>query len=147
MYKGELAEQCEKCSTIVLSWIGSTIANELMPNIVFYSNAKKLWSDFKEKFDRCILTMIYHLWTEIATLKEGTDSKLQFLMGLNESYSNVRSNVLLRRPVASVKESYTIVTQEESQRALGVITPTETQPKKTGFIFEHCGYKGHLKEN
>ncbi|XP_070020424.1 uncharacterized protein LOC142180931 [Nicotiana tabacum] len=154
MYKGELAEQWKKCNVIVLSWIGSTVANELMPGIVFASNAKKVWSDFKEKFDRCSLTRIYHLWTEIATLKQSIDSVttyysrmsdlwneldvlapkylcdceesklslelqeqirlLQFLMGLNESYSNVKSNVLMRRPVVSVNEAYAIVIQEES---------------------------------
>lgn len=89
MYKGELEEQCEKCSTIVLSWIGSSIANELMPNIVFSSNAKKLWSDFKEKFDRCILTMIYHLWTEIATLKEGTDSVITYYSKMIDLWSEL----------------------------------------------------------
>ncbi|XP_070019557.1 uncharacterized protein [Nicotiana sylvestris] len=170
-----------------------------MPGIVFASNSKKVWSDFKEKFDRCILTRIYHMWTEIAILKQGTDSVttyysrmsdlwneldvlapkssfdceesklsleileqirlLQFLMGLRESYSNVRSNVLTRRPVVSVNEAYTIVTQEESHRSLGVVETNrdpltmmagKTQgfkPKKFGLVCEHCGYKGHLKEN
>ncbi|XP_019240679.1 PREDICTED: uncharacterized protein LOC109220673 [Nicotiana attenuata] len=84
---------------------------------------------------------------------------LQFLMGLNESYSNVRSNVLPRRPVVTVNEAYAIVTHEESQRSLGVgdanrdpltMLAGRTQgfkPKKAGLICDHCGYKGHLKEN
>ncbi|XP_070049279.1 uncharacterized protein [Nicotiana tomentosiformis] len=84
MYRGELAEQWEKCNAIVLSWIGSTVASELIPSIMFASSAKK------------------------------------FLMGLNESYSNVRSNVLMKRHVVSMNEAYAIVTQEESQRALRV---------------------------
>nr|XP_009588195.1 uncharacterized protein LOC104085776 [Nicotiana tomentosiformis] len=46
---------------------------------------------------------------------------LQFLMGLNESYSNVRSNIFARRPVVTVNEAYAIVTQEESQGSLGVV--------------------------
>nr|XP_016514223.1 PREDICTED: uncharacterized protein LOC107831027 [Nicotiana tabacum] len=41
MYKGELAEQWEKCNTIVLSWIESTVAEELMASIVYASNSKK----------------------------------------------------------------------------------------------------------
>ncbi|XP_070052963.1 uncharacterized protein [Nicotiana tomentosiformis] len=123
MYKGELAGQWEKCNAIVLSWIGSTVASELIPSIMFASSAKK------------------------------------FLMGLNESYSNVRSNVLMKRPVVSVNEAYAIVTQEESQRALGVTDmnkdpltmmagrPQYNRPKKIRMICEHCGYKGHLKKN
>nr|XP_016496522.1 PREDICTED: uncharacterized protein LOC107815453 [Nicotiana tabacum] len=110
------------------------------------TNAKKVWSEFEERFDRLNLTRIFHLWTEIATLREGTDSVtsyyskmkdfwdeldvlaplpscdceeslhyvlylrsqrfLQFLMGLNESYSNLRSNMLARRPIVSVNEAY-----------------------------------------
>ncbi|XP_019246415.1 PREDICTED: uncharacterized protein LOC109226067 [Nicotiana attenuata] len=156
---GELVAQWEKCDAIVLSWIGSTVSNELMPSIVFAPTARKVWSDLKEKFDRCSLTRIYHLWSEIASLKQGTDSVttyytkmsdlwseldvlvplpscdceesrpsvehlrnqrlLTFLMGLNESYNNVRSNVLLKRTFVIVNEAYAIVTQEESQRTLG----------------------------
>ncbi|XP_070015679.1 uncharacterized protein [Nicotiana sylvestris] len=138
MYRGELAEQWEKCNAMVLSWIGSTVASELISSIMFASSAKKVWSDFKEKFDRCSLTRIYHLWAEIASLRQAPkpdcdyeESRpslehilqqrlLRFLMGLNKSYSNVRSNVLMKRPVVSVNEVYAIVTQEKSQRALGV---------------------------
>ncbi|XP_075103107.1 uncharacterized protein LOC142177932 [Nicotiana tabacum] len=42
---------------------------------------------------------------------------LQFLMGLNESYGNIRSK------------------------------GHEFKPKRSGLICDHCGYKGHLKEN
>ncbi|XP_019228939.1 PREDICTED: uncharacterized protein LOC109210022 [Nicotiana attenuata] len=124
MFRGKLADQWEKCNAIILSWIGSTVAAELMPSIMFASSARKVWSDFKERFDRCSLTRIYHLWTEIASLKQ----------------------------------AYAIVTQEEGQRSLGVgdadrdpqtMLAGRTQgfkPKKAGLICEHCGYKGHQKK-
>ncbi|XP_016473358.2 uncharacterized protein LOC107795270 [Nicotiana tabacum] len=84
---------------------------------------------------------------------------LQFLMGLNESYSNIQSNVLAKKPVITVNEAYAIVTQEESQRTLGVTDTLkdpltmlagkghEFKPKRPGLICDYCGYKGHLKEN
>lgn len=93
--------------------------------------------------------MIYHLWTDIATLRQDTDSissyyskmkdfwdglhvlaplpsceceeslpyvmhlrsqcLVQFLMGHNETYSNIRNNLLTMRTVVSVNEAYTIV--------------------------------------
>ncbi|XP_070034466.1 uncharacterized protein [Nicotiana tomentosiformis] len=84
---------------------------------------------------------------------------LQFLMRLYESYSNIRSYVLAKRLVVTVNEVYAIVTQEESQRSLGVVD-THREPlamlagrgqdfkgKRPGIICEHCGYKGHLKKN
>ncbi|XP_070050037.1 uncharacterized protein [Nicotiana tomentosiformis] len=123
IFRGELPEQWEKCNAIVLSWIGSSVAVKLMPSIMFASSAKKVWSDFQE------------------------------------SYSNVRSNVLLKRPVVTVNKAYVIVTQEESQRSLGIGDVNRDpltmlagraqsfKPKKTRLVYEHCGYKWHLKEN
>ncbi|XP_075095373.1 uncharacterized protein LOC142173657 [Nicotiana tabacum] len=111
---------------------------------------KKVWADFQERFDRSNLTRIYHLWTAIETLRQGTNlvtsyySKmkdlwdeldviallascdceesrpsvellknirlLQFLVGLNESYGNIGSNVFAKRLVITVNEAYAIVT-------------------------------------
>ncbi|XP_019248462.1 PREDICTED: uncharacterized protein LOC109227720 [Nicotiana attenuata] len=73
---------------------------------------------------------------------------LQFLMGLNETYSNIRSNVLAKRPVVTVNEAYAIVTQEESQRALGVVDAhkeplTMLAGKSTDF--EIIGYPADFK--
>jgi len=45
---------------------------------------------------------------------------LQFLMGLNESFSHVRSDILLKTPVLTINQAYALVIQEESQRGLGV---------------------------
>ncbi|XP_075095335.1 uncharacterized protein LOC142173612 [Nicotiana tabacum] len=181
-YRGELAEQWEKCNAIVLSWIGSTISSELMSSIVYVSNAKKVWNDFQERFDRSNITRIYHLWTAIVTLRQGTDlitsyySKmkdlrdeldvlaplssrdyeesrpsvdhlknirlLQFLIGLNESYSNIHNNVLAKRLVVTVNEAYAIRSAYNASRK-----GQDFRPRKLGLICEYCGYKGHLKEN
>ncbi|XP_070014782.1 uncharacterized protein [Nicotiana sylvestris] len=86
---------------------------------------------------------------------------LQFLVNLNESYSHVRSQVLLKIPVLTVNQAYALVIQEESQRTLGVgesnndaltMLAGKNQTLNQGFkaiglICEFCGYKGHLKEN
>ncbi|XP_019238180.1 PREDICTED: uncharacterized protein LOC109218282 [Nicotiana attenuata] len=118
MYKGELAEQWEKCNAIVLSWIGSTVSNELMPSIVYASNAKKIWADFQERFDRSNPTRIYHLWTAIATLRQGTD--------LVTSYYSKMKDLL---------------------DELDAIAPmASSRVKRPGLICDYCGYKGHLKE-
>ncbi|XP_070054809.1 uncharacterized protein [Nicotiana tomentosiformis] len=80
-------------------------------------------------------------------------------MGLNESYSYVRSDVLLKRPVLTVNQAYSVVVQKESQRKLGVVEVNRDpltmlagkgqafKNKKLGLVCEYCGYKGHLKEN
>ncbi|XP_070020204.1 uncharacterized protein LOC142180870 [Nicotiana tabacum] len=44
---------------------------------------------------------------------------LQFLMGLNETYSQPRSQILIMSPVLTVNKAYSMIVSEESQRALG----------------------------
>ena len=44
---------------------------------------------------------------------------MQFLMGLNESYSVVRGQLLLMNPLPDVSQAYSSIIQEEKQQNLG----------------------------
>ena len=46
------------------------------------------------------------------------ESVLKFLMGLNDSFSQVRSQVLLMDPLPSVSKVYALLIQEEMQRSV-----------------------------
>ena len=41
---------------------------------------------------------------------------IQFLMGLNESYTSVRGNILMMPPLPSLSQIYSLLVQEERQR-------------------------------
>lgn len=41
-----------------------------------------------------------------------------FLMGLNESFANVRGNILLQEPLPDISKVYSHVLQDEKQRSL-----------------------------
>ncbi|XP_039134878.1 uncharacterized protein LOC120272178 [Dioscorea cayenensis subsp. rotundata] len=43
---------------------------------------------------------------------------MQFLMGLNESYTNVRGNMLIMKPLPTVRQAYSLLIQEEKQREI-----------------------------
>ena len=43
---------------------------------------------------------------------------MQFLMGLNDYYQGVRSNILMMNPLPSVSQASSIILQEEQQRVL-----------------------------
>jgi hypothetical protein len=65
------------------------------------------------------------LWDELAsydTAVYGTQQDqqklMQFLMGLNDSYSAIRGQILLMSPLPSVRQAYSSVSQEEKQRLL-----------------------------
>lgn len=43
---------------------------------------------------------------------------LQFLMGLNDTFIGVRSNILLSSPLPSIGQAYSLVIQDEKQREI-----------------------------
>ena len=45
---------------------------------------------------------------------------MQFLNGLNDAYSQVRTQILMMEPVPSLDKAFSLVIQEERQRALGL---------------------------
>ncbi|GKF43883.1 hypothetical protein Tco_0130435, partial [Tanacetum coccineum] len=54
---------------------------------------------------------------------------MQFLIGLDESYLAIRSNILTREPLPLVKAAYVVVSGEESHRnatSVGATKPTAT---------------------
>lgn len=126
----------------------------------YYSKIKDLWDemDLLVASPGCNYEQTRYFIEQFKNLR-----LLQFLVGLNESYGHVRSQVLLKRPVLTVNKAYALVVQEESQHILGV-TESNREPltilagknqdlnqgfkaRKLGLICEYCGYKGHLKEN
>lgn len=44
------------------------------------------------------------------------DRLMQFLMGLNDTFNGVRSNILMMTPLPNVRKAYSIVNQDEKQR-------------------------------
>ena len=45
---------------------------------------------------------------------------MQFLMGLNESYSQIKGQILLMEPLPTVNKAYSLLIQEERQRSVGL---------------------------
>ena len=80
---------------------------------------------------------------------------MQLLMGLNESYKTVRSNILMMTPLPNVRQGYSLLVHEEMQRQI-TFEPIENFSnasavrKKTTYSkfvkdesCEHCNKSGH----
>nr|GEW69458.1 UBN2_3 domain-containing protein [Tanacetum cinerariifolium] len=57
---------------------------------------------------------------------------IQFLIGFDESYSNIRGQILLMQPLPTTAKAYTMVRQEEN--------------KEKGAYYGNCSKEGHLQE-
>lgn len=57
-----------------------------------------------------------------------TSRVIQFLMGLNDSFANVRGQILNMKPRPGLSEIYNMLDQEESQRMVGVASKMISHP-------------------
>ncbi|XP_021671753.2 uncharacterized protein LOC110658442 [Hevea brasiliensis] len=109
-----------------------TQANVLV--MVYFTKLKKLW-------DELACLKLKKLWDELACLKllpvcdcgaakqiDETNSEgklVQFLMGLNQAYENVRNQILLMDPLPSVNKAYSMVLRVEKRREIHDATTDE----------------------
>ncbi|XP_015161272.1 uncharacterized protein [Solanum tuberosum] len=161
----------ERVNAIVLSWIMNSVSKNLLGGIMYASNAKVVWDDLFERFNKVDGSRTFNLHKEIATLSQDTSSvsmyysklkglweefealvpipgcscegskeysvhhqnlKLfQFLMGLNDSYLQARSQIIMLKPVPSVNQAYSMILSDESQRS----------------VVANAGVLGHTREN
>lgn len=81
-----------------------------------------------------------------------------FLMGLNDSFNQVRGHILLQEPLPDISRVYSMVLQDENQREIG--SSTTEQPSQLTFAVNnntkgarrghlqclHCGVFGHTQD-
>ena len=88
---------------------------------IYYSMLKGLWDELN------VYSPIHHCTCDPNKTLEGyrdRDRSMQFLMGLNESYTTVRGPILLMNPIPTVSEVFSLLLQEERQRGMAVSRPT-----------------------
>ncbi|CAM8966406.1 unnamed protein product [Rhodiola kirilowii] len=93
---------------------------------VYYGNLIQLWGeedalteeDFCDLGEKCKAT-------KCSALKKMRDRRMKLLMGLNEVYATVRSNILQMRPSPTLVEVYNHIISDETQRKIKGISPPE----------------------
>lgn len=129
----------------------ATISQGSMSVASYYIKLKALWDELENYRDPYTCN---HAKAHQEQLQE--DRLMQFLMGLNESYKGVRSNILMMTPLPNVRQAYSLVIQEQTQRQLSSeLTETFTiaanvQSKASGIkntkTCDHCHRSGHTIE-
>ncbi|GMJ10663.1 hypothetical protein HRI_004735500 [Hibiscus trionum] len=128
---------------------------------VYFSRLKLLWDDFDAlvPFNSCECEIARENSSILAQQR-----LFQMLMGLNDSYTMVRSQILLMKPLPTINQAYNMLVQEEGQRQHSVNSvQVQNEPtalytssysqshnqykKKFNGICDFCHIKGHKKEN
>ncbi|XP_075102696.1 uncharacterized protein LOC142177534 [Nicotiana tabacum] len=85
----------------------------------YFTKMKSLWDelDALNTFSSCVCEC--ECGAKVKSLKAHQDERLlQFLMGLNDIFIGVRSNILLSSPLPSIGHAYSLVIQDEKQREI-----------------------------
>ncbi|XP_070036261.1 uncharacterized protein LOC142167359 [Nicotiana tabacum] len=81
---------------------------------VYFSKLKDLWDEFDSMVPPpCVCPRSRNFMEHMRRQK-----LLQFLMGLNKSYEQARSQILMTNPTPTVNKAYSMIIERESQRAL-----------------------------
>jgi hypothetical protein len=110
---------------------------------------------------------IKHIWDELSHLQNNTDLKdlqkqaddervFQFLLGLNDSFAQLRTQILAMEPLPPITKVFSILFQEEQQRLLHIRPlPTESMAfaaansgaTRSNLRCTECGKTGHTRDH
>ncbi|XP_024013337.1 uncharacterized protein LOC112087621 [Eutrema salsugineum] len=84
----------------------------------YYTKKKTLWEQLSNTRNRIVKKCDCDQVKEL--LEEAETSRvIQFLMGLNDNFNNIRGQILNMKPRPSLTEIYNMLDQDESQRVVG----------------------------
>ncbi|XP_073025131.1 uncharacterized protein [Primulina eburnea] len=168
-----------RCNSMVISWILNSVSKEIADSLMYLSTAREgsmnvniyytklriLWDELKDY--RPVTACTCGSMKELASY-HNQECVMQFLMGLNESYAQIRAQVLMLEPLPVISKVFALVVQEERQRSIGinsskavvgqplalaspasVITPLYKKfqnmkgGKRDTLVCSHCDFTGH----
>ncbi|KAG6518884.1 hypothetical protein ZIOFF_022365 [Zingiber officinale] len=120
----------ERCNHMVLPWILNVVQPDIAESIIYAEFAFDVWNDLHDRFsqenDACILKFITNCGAPtrtstfegvkgLARREEEKERVMQFLMGLNDSFSIIHGSILLMNPLPDTRKVHALVQQHERQ--------------------------------
>ncbi|XP_071729077.1 uncharacterized protein [Rutidosis leptorrhynchoides] len=78
-----LAAQWDRCNSIVLSWLLSSISEELYSGQIFSATASVVWTELKETYDKVDGSITFNLHQKISSVKQSGSSLSEYYHKLN----------------------------------------------------------------
>nr|GEX13083.1 hypothetical protein [Tanacetum cinerariifolium] len=100
-----------------LSIILNSLSFELIPSAIYVKTSYEMWNDLKDTYDKFDAMISLHPSTCEAAKHFKKHNQLiklmQFLMGLDDSYFAIQSNILTREPLPSIKATFAVVSDKQ----------------------------------
>ncbi|XP_020879909.1 uncharacterized protein LOC110228098 [Arabidopsis lyrata subsp. lyrata] len=121
----------------------------------YHTQTQTLWEELSN------IQVTPHTVEDLLAEKE-TNRVIDFLMGLNESYENIRSRILMKKTLPTLSEIYNLLDQEDSQKMVRPVatdltsaafqvsqsqssgTGAPSYPRKDRPYCTFCGKVGHV---
>lgn len=102
----------------------------------YFSRLRDLWDEYD-----AIMPCPGCPWPESMKFSKHNDYQrlLQFLMGLNESYSQPRSRILMMSPILTLTKAYALLVDQESQINLVSSSPFHSTLIEAATIYSQKG--------
>ncbi|KAL5819423.1 hypothetical protein ACOSQ4_023265 [Xanthoceras sorbifolium] len=120
----------------------ATLSQGTMTISVYFTKLKSLWDELDTYRP---ISACNHMKAHIEQREE--DQMMQFLMGLNNTYNVVRSNILMITPLPNVRQAYSLTTENFSIAAAIQNHSNNFSNKSKNKYCEHCNREGHKIEN
>ncbi|XP_071695425.1 uncharacterized protein [Rutidosis leptorrhynchoides] len=78
-----LAAQWDRCNSVVLSWLLSSISEELYSGQIFSATASVVWTELKETYDKVDGSITFNLHQKISSVKQSGSSLSEYYHKLN----------------------------------------------------------------
>uniref|UniRef100_A0A2N9IX21 Reverse transcriptase Ty1/copia-type domain-containing protein n=1 Tax=Fagus sylvatica TaxID=28930 RepID=A0A2N9IX21_FAGSY len=128
-----------RCNTMVISWLLNSVSKEIAFQCDLCKHGSRdvgrsegalctrEWTSNLLRIQKAISSLTPRPMQSCScgALKILIDNKqhenvMQFLMGLNDSFANVRAQILMMEPLPAINKAFSLVVQEERQRSIGV---------------------------
>ncbi|GKC11484.1 putative RNA-directed DNA polymerase, partial [Tanacetum coccineum] len=161
-----LGKQWDRVNAIILGWILNSISEKLFLGQFFSKRAKHNGSSIADYYYK-----LNALWKQyepmielpkyVCNAFEGFKKHnqllklMQFLMGFDYSYMQIRSEILSREVLLDVRSAYAIISSKESHRVARSNQNFSTRPSRPnnlnnnrqgggfGVVCENCGFNGY----
>ncbi|KAK8271703.1 hypothetical protein V6Z11_D11G279100 [Gossypium hirsutum] len=134
-------------NSLLVSWIRNTIEPTLRSTISHVEAAKDLWDDIRERFSMANGPRIQQLRSYLLEKQREEEKVHHFLMGLDRTYSTVRSNILANDPLPSLSKAYSMMEDRSDVMAMAVQSRGRGESKEKGGVCSHCKQPRHDIDN
>ncbi|WVY90666.1 hypothetical protein V8G54_036180 [Vigna mungo] len=115
-----LHEGCKRCNKMVISWLTRSMTLPIKQSVMWMDSAPRFGMIFSNAFLTAInsASLISNKLSNLANKiqqERNDDSVIKFLRGLNDEFSQVRSQIMLMEPMPTLPKTFSLILQQERE--------------------------------